>query len=73
MIALAAASVALAMGLALAPQNAVSSDAVRDSVRPPIKFVDLTYPPEALTAGVRGFVVLELVLDDQGRVTSTGF
>jgi outer membrane biosynthesis protein TonB len=73
MIALAAASVALAMGLALAPQNAVSSDAVRDSVRPQIKFVDLTYPPEALTAGVRGFVVLELVLDDQGRVTSTGF
>jgi TonB family protein len=35
-----------------------------------MKFVDLTYPPEALAARVRGFIVLGLVLDDQGRVTS---
>ena len=67
----AAASVILALVSALASQSAVGADVVRDSLRQPMKFVDLTYPPEALVARVRGFVVIELVLDDQWRVTST--
>jgi TonB family protein len=67
----AAASVILAMVSALAPQSAVAADVVRESLRLPMKFVDLTYPPEALAARVQGFVVLELVLDEQGRVTAT--
>jgi len=71
MVLQAAASVSLAIVLALAPQSAVPAGIVRESVRQPIRFVDLTYPPEALAARVRGFVVLELVLDDRGHVTST--
>ena len=67
----AAASVILAMISALAPQSAAAADVVHESLRPPMKFVDLTYPPEALASHVVGFVVLELILDDQGRVTST--
>ena len=67
----AAASVILAMVSALAPQSAVAADVVRESSRQAMKFVDLTYPPAALAARVQGFVVLELVLDDQGHVTST--
>jgi TonB family protein len=67
----AATSVILAMVSALALQSAGAADVVRESLRQPMKFVDLTYPPEALAARVQGFVVLELVLDDQGRVTST--
>ena len=67
----AAASVILAVVSALAPQSAVAADVVRESLRQPMKFVDLTYPPEALAARVQGFVVLALVLDDQGRVAST--
>jgi TonB family protein len=67
----AAASVIFAMVSALAPQSAVAADVVRESLRLPMTFVDLTYPPEALAARIQGFVVLELVLDDQGRVTSS--
>jgi TonB family protein len=67
----AATAVLLAIVSALAPQNAAPASVVREDLRQPMKFVDLTYPSEALAARVRGFVVIELVLDDQGRVTST--
>ena len=67
----AAAWVILALLSALAPQSGVAADAGRASLRQPMTFVDLTYPPEALAARVQGFVVLELVLNEQGRVTST--
>src|SRR4051812_31329113 len=67
----AATSVILAMVSALGLQSAGAAGVVRESLRQPMKFVDLTYPPEALEARVQGFVVLDLILDDQGRVTST--
>ena len=41
-------------------------------VRPPkrMKYVAPTYPSLALTAGVQGLVIVEAVIDQQGRVTS---
>ena len=46
----AGASIILALVSALAPQSAVAADVVRESLRQPMKFGDLTYPPEALAA-----------------------
>jgi TonB family protein len=68
--AVAAASIALALVSALAQQSAGPGGGIQDVLRTPRKFVDLTYPPEALAARVSGFVVLELAVDDQGRVAS---
>ncbi len=35
------------------------------------KLVQPVYPPEALAQGIRGIVILEIVLDKQGKVEST--
>jgi TonB family protein len=51
------------------PGAAQSVDRV--PVRELLKFVDLSYPPDALAARARGFVVLALQVDDQGRVSGT--
>ena len=72
--------------LAVAPASPWPSPAARPSSRrrsrsPPgsdgvpvpkkTKHVQPVYPPEALAQGVRGIVILDLVVDAQGKVEST--
>jgi TonB family protein len=63
-------SVILVIVSLFAFQDAATPAVLRQESRP-LKFVDLEYPSEARGARVHGYVVLELALDDQGRVIST--
>ncbi len=60
-------SLLAAIALALAAQGA----GLTATQWRPVQFVELTYPPQALAARIIGFVVVEVTIDDQGRVTSS--
>jgi TonB family protein len=64
---------ALAALLTLAAEGAVEApkNAGSDVPAPPVRHkVDPVYPPEALAQGVSGIVILELIVDQEGRVAS---
>jgi TonB family protein len=66
------------LGLVLAGSGLISAQdqplaAGSDGVPVPKKkkFVQPVYPPEALAKGIRGIVILDLVIDTEGRVVDT--
>jgi TonB family protein len=71
-VALAAAAFVAAGALPLLAQEeplVAGSDGVPAPKR--TKHVQPTYPPEALAQGIRGIVILEIVIDAEGKVEST--
>jgi TonB family protein len=67
-------ALALAVGLPLRAQETKEPPLQAGSEGVPVpkrtKTVPPTYPPEAQAAGIRGIVILELVVDPQGKVES---
>jgi len=58
-------------GLILAQEQPLAAGSNGVPVPKKKKHVQPVYPPEALAQGIRGIVILELVIDTEGRVTET--
>ena len=67
----------LLAGPALAPAQSADEPLAAGTDDVPIpkkkKHVQPSYPQEALAEGIRGIVILDLVIDTQGRVVETHF